>query len=363
MIENVIDIEGVIGWEVTARDVKRQLADMGDVDEIQVNINSPGGYIDDGFGIYTALVNHPATIHTHVTGMAASMASVLARAGDTTTIEPTGMFMIHPPSSIVWGTAVDMRKGADVLDKCETRLVKAYNRRDLNIDADELAESIAAETWYTSDEAVAAGFADSVSEGGEQSIDEGAANNALAWMKVAAFKNAPDNVAESFGFYKTQNINNAATKKMVKALAQDGSAVETTEGKKMTEQVTVSEADVDQAVKENNDKWTALMSHERGGNREAVAKVMSFGMSLEKSLEMMDLVEPVENAVETAEPETDESVEKGATLAEIKEMLAVSMSGSEVNNVNTNAGTQEGEGAGKPEFDPKAEYNRLTGAA
>ncbi len=342
MNKGTIDIEGVIGWEVTARNVKRELKDMGDVDEIDVFMNSPGGYIDDGFGTFTALKNHPAKINMHITGMAASMGSVIAMAGDTVTIEPTGMMMIHPPASIAWGTAVEMRKEADVLDKYESRLITAYKRRDLNISEDDLKEAVADETWYTAQEALDAGFVDSITDGQEEPAE--ATNAALEWLRVAKYKNAPEEIANKI------KTNRAKSNKLKQDLIlNDGSAVKTTEGTEMTKEVDVSAADIEAqvsaAVEANDEKWKALLSHENASNTNAVMEIAAMNLDAEKSAKMMGLVAKSEAAVVEA-AETDEVEEKEATgekevLNTIAAKFEALLANSDVNAVNKNASTDE----------------------
>ena len=77
---NTIDIYG----EVYADDnsVKEQLAKMQSAKEITVNINSVGGDVFTGISIYNMLKRHKAKIIVNVDGLAASIASVIAMAGD-----------------------------------------------------------------------------------------------------------------------------------------------------------------------------------------------------------------------------------------------------------------------------------------
>ena len=196
---NKLDIEGVIGWDVTASSVKRALAEFDESEDLLATLNSPGGYIDDGFSIYTALKNRPGNVHIHITGIAASMGSVIAMAGDIVTMEETGLAMIHPPSSIAWGTAVDMRKQADVLDKYESRIVTAYERRTLKLSSEELANAIAEETWYTAQEFLAAGFIDEVRDG-EPAASTTQNRASVEWLRVAQYKNIPKAASQ---FFKT----------------------------------------------------------------------------------------------------------------------------------------------------------------
>ena len=78
-----IRIDGEIGWDVSAADFRRELANLGPVETILLRINSPGGSVMDGFAIFNALAEHPARITARVDGWAASMASIIAMAADT----------------------------------------------------------------------------------------------------------------------------------------------------------------------------------------------------------------------------------------------------------------------------------------
>ena len=377
-----IDIEGVIGWEVTARGVKRQLARIDeeetDVSEIVVLMNSPGGYIDEGIGIYTALKNHPANIHVHITGMAASMGSVISMAGDKVTMEDVGAFMIHPPSSIVWGIAEDMRKEADVLDTYEARIVKAYNRRadKLNLSADELSEAIAEETWYTSDEALEAGFIDAITDGVdgveiEEEIDaEEAAASARAWLRAAQYKNTPEDIAKKIRKPKEVKLNNVGVKSLMCAIATDGSAVETTEGNTMSKEGQVSAADsqkaVDDAVAENNAMWTALLGHENAGNTKAVMEIAALNLPAEASAKMMDLVEkpvvaaaaPVEPATPAADPAAPAA--SAQTSEQLQSAVMALIANNSVNTLTPAAVSEPNNGgAPKEEEDLDAVFARL----
>ena len=160
------------GNGLTARRFIDDLARMGDVKDIVVRINSPGGEVFDGFAIYNALKNHPAQIHVQIDGLAASIASIIAMAGDLVTMGDGAMMMIHNPWTIAMGDSEDMRKTADMLDKVTEGLLDAYESRT-GINRDELKTMLANETWFTTQEAIDRGFADerSASPTEETSID------------------------------------------------------------------------------------------------------------------------------------------------------------------------------------------------
>ncbi len=132
------------------------------VSTIDLRINSPGGSVFDGVAIYNLLMNHDATVNVHIDGMALSIASVIAMSGDTINMAENAMIMIHDPWSGLWGSADDMRKEADTLDKIKSSLITSYGRTGM--ETDELSNLMTEETWMTAAEAKEMGFADEVTE-------------------------------------------------------------------------------------------------------------------------------------------------------------------------------------------------------
>ena len=144
--------------------------------DLTVVINSPGGDVFAGLAIYNALVNHNGNVTVRVDGLAASIASVIAMAGDKIVMSPGSMIMIHRPSVCAMGTVDDMEKAKDVLTKIEEGITPIYAKRT-GLDEDKIAELLEAETWMLADKAVELGFADEVSEAPEkQKQDEGVQN-------------------------------------------------------------------------------------------------------------------------------------------------------------------------------------------
>lgn len=144
--------------------------------DLTVVINSPGGDVFAGLAIYNALVNHNGNVTVRVDGLAASIASVIAMAGDKIIMSPGSMIMIHRPSVCAMGTVDDMEKAKDVLTKIEEGITPIYAKRT-GLDEDKIAELLEAETWMLADKAVELGFADEVSEAPEkQKQDEGVQN-------------------------------------------------------------------------------------------------------------------------------------------------------------------------------------------
>lgn len=150
---------------IAAEDIVRDLQAIK-APRIDVRINSVGGSVFEGNAIYNALARHPAHVDVYIDGIAASIASVIAMAGDRIHIAANAHVMIHNPHGVVWGEAADMRRMADTLDKIRGSLVGTYARRTGH-DTAQIEAWMDAETWFNAEEAVEHGFADEIVEGGE----------------------------------------------------------------------------------------------------------------------------------------------------------------------------------------------------
>lgn len=134
------------------------------VDELEIEIHSPGGSIFDGFTLYNELlglrqrgVKVTATINT----LAASMASVIAMAADVIRIVPNGQIMIHEAQTGVRGRAEDLRKAADQAERMNVQLAEIYSKRT-GMDEEEIREMMRDETWFDAKSAVEKKFADEI---------------------------------------------------------------------------------------------------------------------------------------------------------------------------------------------------------
>ena len=151
------------GWfgGVTAKQFAEDLKALGKIDIINLRINSAGGDVFDGLAIYRRLVDHPAKVITHVDGLAASIASVIAMAGDEIRISESGFLMIHNAWGVAIGSAEDMRTMAGLLETTTAAINDVYAARTKN-KTDQIKKWMDAETWFTGADAVKEGFADSV---------------------------------------------------------------------------------------------------------------------------------------------------------------------------------------------------------
>lgn len=128
---------------------------------INLRLNSPGGSVFDGIAIANALRSHPANVTVYVDSLAASIASVIALAGDRVIMMPQSQFMVHNASGVAYGDAEEMAKMADLLEKQSLNIAQAYAQHTGRPLA-EWQEYMAAETWFTAEEAVEVGLADEV---------------------------------------------------------------------------------------------------------------------------------------------------------------------------------------------------------
>lgn len=145
-----------------AKDFCQEIAAL-DVDQLTVRINSIGGSVPDGLAIYNALKRHKATVTTCIDGMAMSVASLIAMAGDTVEMADNAILMIHAPWTFAGGNAVQLREMADTLDVWATAMSTSYAAKTGRDQAEMLALlTDGVDHYYTAAEAESEGFVDAV---------------------------------------------------------------------------------------------------------------------------------------------------------------------------------------------------------
>ena len=191
------EISSFLFWgdETTPKEVDDMLKAIGDVSELSVRINSPGGEVFAGMAIYSMLKRHKATVTAYIDGLAASISSVIPLAADKIVMMRGGMLMVHKPMGGIRGaTADEMRAQANLLDKIEGEMRALYSAKTGMSDDDVKDILSGGDTWYTADEALAAGFIDEIE--GETAIaacmrGDVAVINGIE-MDWHQFQNAPD---------------------------------------------------------------------------------------------------------------------------------------------------------------------------
>lgn len=198
----IYDTVGI--WGVAANEFVKDLNAL-DVNTINLRINSPGGNVFDGVAIFNALKKHEAKVITHIEALAASIASIIALAGDEVQIADNAFYMIHNPYTWAAGDAESMRKTANMLDKVTDSLIKTYTDKTGKSSA-EIRQLMDDETWFNAEEAKEIGFADSITD--EENVD--------AAFDLSLYNNVPEQVLN------TLNAKKPSPRKLEHALREVG---------------------------------------------------------------------------------------------------------------------------------------------
>ena len=174
-------------------DVLNYLSKIENSKELDIYINSGGGSVFAGLGIYNILKRHKGRKTVYVDGLAGSIASIIAMVGDEIIVPSNSFLMIHKPLCGIYGNANDMREMADTLDRIEEGLINTYKTKlKDNVDIETIKAMVNAETWLTGEEA-SKYFNITVTE----------ANKMIAKVDtnlLNSYKNVPENL-------KTKDIN------------------------------------------------------------------------------------------------------------------------------------------------------------
>lgn len=164
---NELILDGVIAseswWEddVTPKMFREELAKYSGA--LTVRINSPGGDVSAGVAIYNYLNEHEGEVTVKVDGIAASIASLIAMAGDKIVMLPGSMMMVHLPWTFAAGNSDDMAQVVEMLEKTGESMIPIYSART-GLSEERVEELLKAETWMTAEDAVELGFADEAIE-------------------------------------------------------------------------------------------------------------------------------------------------------------------------------------------------------
>ena len=147
--------------DVTAKSFNEDLKALGDIDTLNIYVNSPGGSVFQAQAIHSIIARQRAQKNAYIDGLAASSASFLIMAADTIYMPKNATMMIHNPMALVIGNAKDLRHEADALDKIRVGMIEAYlTHTGDKLTEDELKELLDAETWLTAEESYSYGFVD-----------------------------------------------------------------------------------------------------------------------------------------------------------------------------------------------------------
>lgn len=126
---------------------------------LEVIINSGGGDVFTGSEIYSMLKSHKGHVTVKIVGVCASVASMVAMAGDTVEMSPTGLLMIHNAMGWTFGNTQEHEKQIKSLEEANDSIAKAYQNKT-GLPLSEIRELMKEETWFSCDKAIEYGFVD-----------------------------------------------------------------------------------------------------------------------------------------------------------------------------------------------------------
>ena len=144
---------------INAKDIRESLDTV--TDDIVIKLNSPGGDVFEGIEIYNYLKDHPSNVTVEVTGLAASAATFIIAGADEVIMNVGTSLMIHEASTFAWGSKQDIQKTLNALETIDDSILAIYSDKTGQT-TDQLREWMNEEKWFTADEAVEFGFANSV---------------------------------------------------------------------------------------------------------------------------------------------------------------------------------------------------------
>lgn len=297
-IYNVIGPDASMG-EVSAENIRQQLKANKDSEEITLHIISPGGDVFEGYSIYNALKNSGKKITTHIEGTCASIATLVAAAGQNIVMNRTAQFMIHNPKVSGLSSDADskrLRNVADQLDQIKSILIDVYERKT-GLSKEKLWELYDNETWMSAVEAEQMGFID-------ESVD---AIKAVASFDLNNFKNMEDK--------KETNILRGLITRFSNILKY-----------KNEQSVTLEDGTVILVMSEDGDFTGKPVTYEDGRPLEPGDYKLTEGRTITVGAgstvtEVKD-AEPAAQAEEVKPENTEEDMKKDEEIANLKALLA-----------------------------------------
>lgn len=271
-----LTLTGFVGdnfWDdgFTSGDVLVALAQIDDDAELDVMINSGGGYAMDGAAVYAMLGRRSGVTNVVVDGIAASAASLIAMAGNTITMSAGAVMMIHDPAGMTFGNSADHAKTIEGLEALATSYARVYAARSGKT-VEQARAIMKAERWFAPDDAVAEGFADAVGE---------ATAKAVAAFDYRLYASAPNRLV-ALSKSKKWDLDQVSHEPKASAPASTRQLQEI----KMTDKERADQlAAENNALKaenatmkqaqENGDRRNAIMALEEAKGREAQAKMLA----------------------------------------------------------------------------------------
>lgn len=162
-LSGAISSQTWFGDEVTPKQFKSELDSLGDISTLNVYINSGGGDVFAGQAIHSMLKRHPAKKIVYIDGLAASIASVIAMAGDEIVMPANAMMMVHKAQAVVMGNANAFQKMSDTLSKIDESIAQTYiDKCGGKKTKSQIMAMMDAETWMTAQDAFDCGLCDTI---------------------------------------------------------------------------------------------------------------------------------------------------------------------------------------------------------
>lgn len=173
-------------WGASATGLIEAMSGQGER-TMHLHINSPGGDVFEARAMAAAVVAYPGAVSCHIDGLAASAATYVAMAGNDLSITEGGLLMVHESWTLAYGNKRELRSTSDLLDKIDS-LIAADYARQTGAPLDQVVAWMEAETWFTPEEAKAAGFVDAITTNTKRAAQNRA--DAKRW-NLSAYANAP----------------------------------------------------------------------------------------------------------------------------------------------------------------------------
>lgn len=202
------NISGVIGWDVTAQDVREFLRGAAG-EPVKFVFSSPGGFVSVGLEIHNAIRDYPGETIAVLSGFAMSMASYIPMACDKILVEDNAVYMIHNARGGVWGDHNDILAYGAFVKGLSGLLSKRYCGRTGKAAAD-ICEMMDKETYFFGSEIVEQGFADEVIDTGKGDDKESAVFTAQALYADVSAKLIADATAAREDIQKASALLNCA---------------------------------------------------------------------------------------------------------------------------------------------------------
>nr|DAK10713.1 MAG TPA: Putative ATP dependent Clp protease [Bacteriophage sp.] len=169
-------------WDdISDKAFKQDIENLGDVENITLYINSPGGSVFSAVAIANTLKNHKAKITANIDGLAASAATIITSACDTVRMPKNALFMVHNPITFAYGNNQDMQKTLEMLNKVKNSIIETYLNK-AKTDKETLSELMDNETWMSAEEAKEYGFVDEILD---ESVEKEVIENKLIINNMA----------------------------------------------------------------------------------------------------------------------------------------------------------------------------------